>query len=62
MTVNIVYMTDSHITVHTEAGIDQIAPEVHGHFSEHLGRCIYDGLWSDDTANTNGFVKTWFHY
>lgn len=55
-------MTDSHITVHTEAGIDQIAPEVHGHFSEHLGRCIYDGLWSDDTANTNGFVKTWFHY
>lgn len=48
-------MTDGHITVHTEAGIDQIAPEVHGHFSEHLGRCIYDGLWSDDTANTNGF-------
>ncbi len=24
---------------------------IYGHFSEHLGRCIYDGFWVDDTLN-----------
>ena len=23
----------------------RIAPEIYGHFSEHLGRCIYDGFY-----------------
>jgi hypothetical protein len=22
-----------------------IAPEIYGHFADHLGRCIYDGIW-----------------
>ena len=48
-------MTDARVTVHTEAGIDRIAPELHGHFAEHLGRCIYDGIWHDDTADDDGF-------
>ncbi|EMA38001.1 alpha-N-arabinofuranosidase [Halococcus hamelinensis] len=48
-------MSNAHVTVHTEAAIGRIEPEVHGHFSEHLGRCVYDGLWSDDTADTDGF-------
>ncbi|WP_247004451.1 alpha-N-arabinofuranosidase [Halosolutus gelatinilyticus] len=48
-------MTDARITVHTEASIDRIAPEVHGHFSEHLGRCIYGGIWHADSADEGGF-------
>lgn len=48
-------MTDARVTVHTGAGIDHIAPETHGHFSEHLGRCVYDGLWNADGADGDGF-------
>ena len=34
-----------------------IAPEIYGHFSEHLGRCIYGGLFvgeDSDIPNKNG--------
>jgi len=48
-------MSDTHITVHTEARIDRVEPELHGHFAEHLGRCIYDGVWHDETAEGAGF-------
>ena len=48
-------MTDAAITVHTGARIDRIAPELHGHFAEHLGRCIYDGVRHDETADGEGF-------
>ena len=37
--------------------IGHINPELQGHFSEHLGRCIYEGLFvKEDSgiANTNG--------
>lgn len=27
-----------------------IHPNVHGHFAEHLGRCIYDGIWVGDAS------------
>src|SRR5438874_13638409 len=26
-----------------------ISRHIYGHFSEHLGRCIYDGFWVNDT-------------
>ena len=48
-------MTDATISVHPDVYIDRIAPELHGHFSEHLGRCIYDGIWHDDTVTDDGF-------
>ncbi|MDX1744558.1 MAG: alpha-L-arabinofuranosidase C-terminal domain-containing protein [Halobacteriales archaeon] len=34
--------------------VGRIAPEVFGHFAEHLGRCIYGGLWvgDDDRVET----------
>ncbi|ADB63281.1 alpha-L-arabinofuranosidase domain protein (plasmid) [Haloterrigena turkmenica DSM 5511] len=48
-------MANARITVHTAADIDRIAPEVHGHFSEHLGRCVYEGLWTSDSSEENGF-------
>ena len=25
-----------------------ISPEIYGHFAEHLGRCIYEGIWVGD--------------
>ena len=37
--------------------LDTIAPEIYGHFSEHLGRCIYEGLYvgeNSDIPNVNG--------
>ena len=29
----------------------QISKHIYGHFSEHLGRCIYDGFWIDKSLN-----------
>ncbi|WP_459194790.1 alpha-N-arabinofuranosidase [Halosimplex sp. J119] len=48
-------MANARVTVHTEAGIDRIEPELHGHFAEHLGRCIYDGIYTDDSVDEEGF-------
>lgn len=34
-----------------------IAPEIYGHFAEHLGRCIYGGIWvgeDSEIPNTRG--------
>lgn len=34
-----------------------IPPEIYGHFSEHLGRCIYEGIYvreNSDIPNVNG--------
>jgi alpha-L-arabinofuranosidase len=28
-----------------------ISRHIYGHFAEHLGRCIYDGFWVNDTAS-----------
>lgn len=38
----------------------RIAPEVYGHFAEHLGRCIYEGIWvgeGSDIPNIRGIRK-----
>ena len=40
--------------------IGHINPEIQGHFSEHLGRCIYEGLYvgeNSDIPNVNGMRK-----
>ena len=37
-----------------------IAPEIYGHFSEHIGGVIYDGIWvgkDSDVPNINGYRK-----
>ncbi len=34
-----------------------ISPHIYGHFAEHLGRCIYEGIWvgpNSPIANTDG--------
>ena len=40
--------------------LSHIEPEVYGHFSEHLGRCIYGGLYVGDDSkidNVNGMRR-----
>lgn len=37
--------------------LSKVSKEIYGHFSEHLGRCIYEGLYVSDESdiqNTNG--------
>jgi alpha-N-arabinofuranosidase len=36
---------DGHIEVLIEEPVATIAPEIYGHFIEHLGGVIYDGVW-----------------
>lgn len=45
------------LIINNEALLNDIAPEIYGHFSEHLGRCIYEGLYvgeNSDIPNVNG--------
>jgi len=33
------------LVIHTDRGKETISRHLYGHFSEHLGRCIYGGYW-----------------
>ncbi|MBS1660654.1 MAG: alpha-N-arabinofuranosidase [Bacteroidetes bacterium] len=39
--------TSPRLSISDTAG-PQISKHIYGHFSEHLGRCIYDGFWTGD--------------
>lgn len=48
------------VTVHPAIEVGVIQPALHGHFAEHLGSCVYGGLWvGRDSAipNIDGFRK-----
>jgi len=48
------------LIIHADLGEHTISKHIYGHFSEHLGRCIYGGFWVGEDAeisNTNG-VRT----
>jgi alpha-N-arabinofuranosidase len=48
------------ITLHPEAAKTQISKHIYGHFAEHLGSCIYGGLWVGENSpipNINGYRK-----
>lgn len=50
-------MVTNRITIHADRSVGTINRNIYGHFSEHLGRCIYEGLWVGEDAdipNTNG--------
>lgn len=47
-------------TINTEKKLSRISKEIYGHFSEHLGRCIYEGIYvgeNSDIPNVNGMRK-----
>ena len=58
-------MKEVTLKIDTERKYSRIAPELYGQFSEHLGRCIYEGVYVGENSaipNTNGMrndvVKT----
>ena len=45
------------ITINADLGSQSISRHIYGHFAEHLGRCIYGGLYVGEAsalANTRG--------
>ena len=53
-------LADSHIDVRLDNTIGVIAPEIYGHFTEHLGGVIYDGVWVGENSkipNVGGVRK-----
>ncbi len=45
------------LKINEEKKLGRINPEIYGHFSEHLGRCIYEGIYvgeNSDIPNVNG--------
>lgn len=48
------------IVVSCDRDLNKISRDIYGHFSEHLGRCIYGGFWvgkDSDIPNINGYRK-----
>ena len=55
---------DASITIHTGQGKQKINREIYGQFSEHLGSCIYGGLWvgpESKIPNIDGYRKDVFN-
>ncbi len=51
------------LTVHANEGKTTISKHIYGHFSEHLGRCIYGGIWvgeDSEIPNIQGYRKDVF--
>ena len=45
------------MVINADDRLGHIAPEIYGHFSEHLGRCIYNGIYVGENSpipNTDG--------
>ncbi|MGA1995100.1 MAG: alpha-L-arabinofuranosidase C-terminal domain-containing protein [Bryobacteraceae bacterium] len=46
--------------IHADSEIGTVRPEFHGHFAEHLGSCVYGGIWvgpKSPIPNIDGFRK-----
>lgn len=51
-------MTITRVTLNPNDSVATINPNIYGHFAEHLGRCIYDGIWVGEDSpipNIDGF-------
>jgi alpha-N-arabinofuranosidase len=45
------------LVIHPDQGRQTIHRNIYGHFSEHLGRCVYEGIWVGENSpipNTRG--------
>jgi len=48
------------LVINDRKKMSMISPEIYGHFSEHLGRCIYEGIYvgeDSEIPNVNGMRK-----
>ncbi len=43
---------DANIRIYPEQGNQQISKHIYGQFAEHLGSCIYGGLWWDQSPTS----------
>lgn len=53
----IAYAQENKLTIHADQGKNTINKNIYGQFSEHLGRCIYEGIWVGEDSpipNTRG--------
>ncbi len=51
-------MTSNTLIINADQATQKISRHIYGHFAEHLGRCIYDGLWvgpESKIPNTRGW-------
>lgn len=49
--------TTNTLIIHADRGTNTISRMIYGHFAEHLGRCIYEGIWvgpDSPIPNTRG--------
>jgi alpha-N-arabinofuranosidase len=47
----------NHLIIHADEDVGTINRHIYGHFAEHLGRCIYGGIWVGEDSpipNTRG--------
>ncbi len=54
------FAQDATVVVNADMGQTTISRHIYGHFSEHLGHCIYGGLWvgkDSNIPNVNGVRK-----
>ena len=53
------------VTVRLDSEIGLVRPKFHGHFAEHLGSCVFGGLWvgrDSKIPNINGYRKLAIDY
>ena len=58
-----VFAENATVTIHADQGKQKIYKEIYGQFAEHLGSCIYGGLWVGENSqipNINGYRKDVF--
>src|SRR4051795_2056863 len=56
---------DQSVSIDLGKETGKIRPELHGHFAEHLGSCVYGGLWVGKNSmipNINGIRKQAIDY
>src|SRR3954463_12018803 len=56
---------DQNVSIDLAKETGAIRPELHGHFAEHLGTCVYGGLWvgkNSKIPHINGYRKAAVDY
>lgn len=57
-TLSLSAQKEATLTVQADKGTDIIPKEIYGQFAEHLGSCIYGGIWvgeNSDIPNIKGY-------